>query len=621
MSGPGSEIPTHRSNRRDGGAPFPLARKAAALCGLILLLTFPARSQDAMRVGIGLGEYYSYAAPTPVRVQLPAAAPAQSIELEFVVRSGSDERRRDILRTDRFAKRVQVSAGQAFDIEVPILIPQTSWGVLDVTASGADGKLIASVSRDLREVIPLSNGQYLVAIYCQDQPTCQNVQAQIAFGPRAVENSAENKNLRTATFREARADWWAYGAARCVVLAGPIAGFSQGERQALENYLRSGGVLALFEDQVADKDFLATYRQGTVDSAPIQVGRGKLIRLASSASSLRIPELSGRTIARLGFMVALPTEQSTADVLLRRTGVWFKFPRLRWLIIWLAIYLLIVGPINFAILRRLKRLEWGWTTMCVLAALFAAGFYLSAGARRPKNYTVDNATIYSMDDRSPLALEDVGVRVSAPERGDVRVAVNDDVVVLPGVMRSEDESDLQIGAAMLNKAHVLQGWSMEMGSPTIVKMPMLRWSLQDLSFQGFHRFPGTVHWTSQTKLKNETGEAFRGAMLFDFSANKQYLLPAIAPGQEIDLAEMKFADIWTHERKPNNQFETFFDFPRTDTIPPFSVAEVPYSGFQIPNSGPTFAGLSDEPVPEADLQPAAVHRSATALTLVYLGER
>jgi len=321
--------------------------------------------------------------------------------------------------------------------------------------------------------------------------------------------------------------------------------------------------------------------------------------------------------------VQLSAEQSNsnADALLRRTGVWFKFPRLRWLIIWLAIYLLIVGPVNFAMLRRLKRLEWGWTTMCALAALFAAGFYLSGAARRPENYTVDNATIYWMDGRSPLALEDVGVRVSAPERGDVRVAVNDDVVVLPDFLRSENDTDLEIGAAMLNKARALQGWSMEIGSPTIVTMPLLRWSFQDLSFQGFHRFPGTVHWTSQTKLKNETGEAFREAMLFDFSANKQYLLPAIAPGQEIDLAEMKFADIWTHERKPNNQFETFFDFPKDGQHPPFSVAEVPYAGFQIPNIGQTFAGLSDGPVPGADLRPAAVHRSATALTLVYMGER
>ncbi|MGD0426109.1 MAG: hypothetical protein ABSC10_05255 [Candidatus Acidiferrales bacterium] len=577
-----------------------------------------------MRVGIGLGEYYSYSAPTPLQVYLPAASVARSIQLEFVVRSGSDQERRDILRTDRFTKRVQVNAGQALEIEVPILIPQANWGVLDVTASEANGQLIASVSRELRDVTPLTNGQYLVAIYCQERPTCQNVQAQIAFGGSSEANAEINKNRRLATFREPRADWWAYGAAQCVVLAGPIAGFSQAERQALEGYLRSGGVLALVEDQLGDKDFLAAYRHGDLDSVAIRVGRGQLVRLPNVGSVLRIPELpalSSWAGGRFAFMAALAAGQQTGEALLRRTGVWFNFPRLRWLIIWLAIYVVVIGPINFFILRRLKRMEWGWATMCALAALFAAGFYLSGAARRPKNYTLDNATIYWMDGRSPVALEDVAVRVSTPERGDVRLAVNDDVVAIPGTLRSADEPEVEIGASMLNKARSLQGWNMDLGSPTVVQMPMLRWSFEDLGFQGFHSFAGTVHWTSQTKLKNETGMAFREAMLFDFSANKQYALSAIAPGEEIDLAGMKFADIWTPEHAPNNRFGIRIDSTRTDIIPPFSVAEVPYSGFQILNSGQMFAGLSDTPVSGTELEPAAVHRSATALTLVYLGER
>jgi hypothetical protein len=621
MTGPGSELRARVSARSNCAAACLLAWKAAALCVVMLIFSLPARSQDSIHVGIGLGEYYSYSAPTPVQVYLPSASVARSIELEFVVRSGSDQERRDILRTDRFTKRVQVSAGQALEMEVPILIPRANWGVLDVTASAADGRLIASASRELRDVTPLTNGQYLVAIYCQEQPTCQNVQAQIAFGGSSEANSEKNKNRRLATFREPRADWWGYGAAQCVVLAGPIADFSQAERQALEDYLRSGGVLALVEDQLGDKDFLAAYRHGDVDSVAIQVGRGTLVRLPNVSSMLRIPELPGPTYAHDGFAAVLSSERSTADALLRRTGVWFKFPRLRWLIIWLAIYLLIVGPINFAILRRLKRMEWGWTTMCVLAALFAVGFYLSGAARRPKNYTLDNATIYWMDGRSPVALEDVAVRVSTPERGDVRLAVNDDVVLIPGTLRSGDEPEVEIGASMLNKARLLQGWNLDLSSPTLVQMPVLRWSFEDLSFQGFRRFPGTVHWTSQTKLKNDTGVAFREAMLFDFSANRQYVLSAIAPGEEIDLAGMKFADIWTPQHVPNNQFGIRIDSTRTDIIPPFSVAEVPYLGLQILNSGQMFAGLSDTPVPGADLQPAAVHRSTTALTLVHLGDR
>jgi hypothetical protein len=189
MAGPGSALIGCKPNRNECGDARLLAWKAALLCGLMLLLSLPAHSQDSMRLGIGLGEYYSYAVPTPVHVRLPAASHAQSVALEFVVRSGSDERRRD---------------SQALDIEVPILLPQTNWSVLDVTASGADGQIIGSASRELRELTPLSNGQYLVAICCQDQLICQTVEAQVAFGGSGTENAEKNKNMRLATFREAR---------------------------------------------------------------------------------------------------------------------------------------------------------------------------------------------------------------------------------------------------------------------------------------------------------------------------------------------------------------------------------------------------------------------------------
>jgi hypothetical protein len=130
---------------------------------------------------------------------------------------------------------------------------------------------------------------------------------------------------------------------------------------------------------------------------------------------------------------------------------------------------------------------------------------------------------------------------------------------------------------------------------------------------------GALDVADETEERN--GVAFRQAMVFDFSANKQYQLPAVAPGQEIDLAEMKFGEIWMPDRRPNAQFAAPYDFTRPETIPPFSVAEVPYDGFQILNTGQMFAGLSDEPLPGADVEPAAVDRSAISLTLVYLGDR
>jgi hypothetical protein len=603
-----------------------VAWKAFLFCLLVLTLPGPARSQDSLRIeSVGLGDYYSFSDPTPVRVHIPAASHAQSVAVEFLLRSGNSPRQRDISRTDRFTEQLEADAGQALEIEAPILIPQANWSELQVTASTADGQAIGSVSRDLKELTALSNGSFLVAVYCTDDAICRNVQSQIAFGENGGSSSRMNQNLRLTTFRDARAGWWAYRAVQTIVLAGPISGFSSGELQALENFTRGGGGLVVLEEETADKDFLAAYRQGASTPMAIQVGRGHLFRVRSVASEDLGRIFASGMAGRMGRETPLLPLQASADSFLTRIGVGFAFPRLRWLTIWLAVYLLVVGPLNFAILRRMKRLEWGWASVCALAAVFTVGFYISGSARRPKNYTLDIATIYSLDDRSPVAVEYVGLRASAPEWRDVRISVNDGVLLMPATgfrfSQGDGEDGVDVGAAMTDKARIQRGWDVELGAPVTLTTPMLRWSFQDWDFEGFHKFQGTVHWTAAGKLKNETGVSFREAMYFDFSANKEYVLPPIAAGQEVDLAGVTGGEIWTRKKSPNNASEETLRFDASVRKPAFSLVELPLWSNQIPKLGHLFAGLSDEPIPDAKLQPAGARRAAMALTVVYLSEK
>jgi len=600
--------------------------KAFLFCLLALTLPGPARSQDSLRIeSVGLSDYYSVADPTPVRVHIPALSHAQSIELEFLVRSGDIPWQREISRTDRFTEQVEAAAGQALEIEAPIFVPQANWRELQVTASTTGGQAIGSVRRDLKELTSLSNGPFLVAVYCTDDAICRNVQSQIAFGENGGSASRMNQNLRLTTFRDARADWWAYQAVQTIVLAGPISGFSNGELQALENFTRGGGGLVVLEEETAAKDFLAAYRQGAPTPTAIQVGRGHLFRVRSVAS-----EDLGRIFAsgmpgRIGRETPLFPSQASADSFLTRIGIVFAFPRLRWLTIWLAVYLLVVGPLNFAILRRMKRLEWGWASVCTLAAVFTVGFYVSGSARRPRDYTVDIATIYSLDDRSPLAVEYVGLRASAPQWGDVRISVPDGVLPMPATgfrfSQGDGEAGVDIGAAMTDKARIQKGWDVELGAPVTLTTTMLRWSFQDWGFEGFHKFQGTVHWTPAGKLKNETGVSFREAMYFDFGANKEYVLAPIAAGQEADLAGAPTGEIWTRKKSSNNAHEETLRFDSSIRKPAFSLVELPLWSNEIPKVGHLFAGLSDEPIPGAELQPAGARRAAMALTVVYLSEK
>jgi hypothetical protein len=626
MAEPTTEALARGSQQNGCGWADFLSWKAFLFCLVALTLAGLARAQDSLRIeSVGLGDYYSYTDPTPVRVHIPAASRAQSIELEFVVRSGNSPWHREISRVDRFTERVEAAAGQSLEIEAPILIPQANWRELQVTALTADGQAIGSDSKDLKDVISLTNGPFLVAVYCTDDAICRNVQSQIAFGENGASSAQMNQNLRLATFRDARAEWWAYRAAQTVVLAGPISGFSSGEREALENFTRGGGVLVVLEEETAGKDFLAAYRQGAATPMAIRVGRGRLFRARSVASEDLGRIFASGTAGRVARDTPLLPLPPSADPFLARIGVGFSFPRLRWLTIWLAIYLLVVGPLNFAILRRMKRLEWGWASVCVLAALFTVGFYISGSARRPKNYTVDNASIYSLDDRSPEAVEYVGLRASAPEWGDVRISVNDGVLVMPAAgfrfSQGDGEEGVNIGAAMTDKARIQKGWDVGLGTPVTITTPMLRWSFQDWNFEGFHQFPGTVHWTPAGKLKNETGVSFREAVYFDFAANKQYQFSQVAAGQEIDLAGVTASDIWERIKMSNDQFQERLRIVGGHHDGSFSITEVPSWSYQIPKAGRVFAGLSDEPVSGVEMRPAAAHRATKAVTIVYLGEK
>jgi hypothetical protein len=50
-------------------------------------------------------------------------------------------------------------------------------------------------------------------------------------------------------------------------------------------------------------------------------------------------------------------------------------PSIRWLAILLAVYILLVGPVNYLVLRRLRRLQLAWLTIPTLTLLFSAGAF------------------------------------------------------------------------------------------------------------------------------------------------------------------------------------------------------------------------------------------------------
>ena len=149
---------------------------------------------------------------------------------------------------------------------------------------------------------------------------------------------------------------------------------------------------------------------------------------------------------------------------------------------------------------------------------------------------------------------------------------------------------------------------------------MRRWSLKDYYVEGFHEFPGTVHWTSATRLKNDTGQRFSQGLFLDFKANKTYSLAALGPGEEFDLAGIVPRNLRSKSSPPVTFTQMGRNIrPAGEKNWPFSLEEVPY---MLPSYLPSrvFAGVIEAAGVNAGLDAAGTTRQNLAVAIVALDQ-
>ncbi len=586
--------------------------KSCVLLLLGLLLPETLRGQEGTRVEeVGLGGFYSPAVPTPVRILIPALPETQTIQLDLTIELGTSGLGKDLSRVDRFQEKVQVISGKPLEVEVPILLDEFPPRTLRVLARDSHGQKIGEANVGLGFLKEPSGGP-LIAIYCDNDQNCLDAQAQLTRVPTGEEGPTLTTQPTFALLRKLRRNWWDYSSTPSLVLAGSLSGVSAEQRKALEYYLRSGGTLILLEKEVEDPSFLAAYREGEISPEFTLVGVGRLFRLPSLKSGGLRNLIRERPERPFGVFVPYFGGFS-ASTALQDFGISFSFPRLPWLLAWIAIYILVIGPANFAILRRRRRLDWGWVSVCVTAVLFAAALYFTSSARRPKNFTLDTVRLYRMDDRSPVAYQDLGVRVSSPERTEVAVSTGDDVVLkAPWSLRYQRPTVANIGESVTGKSRMEPGWQVQLGPRLEVELSLLRWSFRDLYFQGFREFPGTVHWTSGKRLRNDTGQRFREAMYFDSRTHKWFVLPPFAPGDEIDLAGVVPQDTWKAMKK-----DYAAGLPKEESS---ALRRLVSAGIGLGPANRVFLGLNAAPAANERLGKGGVSERALALTVVSLDQ-
>jgi hypothetical protein len=593
------------------------------LFGMFLFLSsFNAHAlSDVQIVEVGLKGYYSTMTATPVWVQVTGPPQEGPVRLDFTVTSGDPENYVPS-RTDHFSQDVPVKPGETLQLKVPLLLTASSHSKLELSASGPDGRRIgsSSVNLDPRAVV---SGQVLIVILCQDHRFCDEAQSQISFSGADEETTEKSRTLKFVTLSAPRENWWEYSAARFVVVADSIRNWTPGQKSALEYYVRSGGALVLAEKEVADASFLAPYPRKEEKTDPRSVGFGRLYRVADLAGKELSSLFSGISYKKM--VGSYPAEVfSYGDRgldLRRRVGTSFDFPRLLWVLIWLGAYILIIGVANFSLLRRWRRLEWGWGTSACLATLFACGLYAASSMRRPKHMTLDDIVVYRMDSRSPIASEQILVRVSTPDRIATSVSVGDGALLDAHGSAPWKTENAHIATEITRAQATTPGWQMQLGPPVEVDLSLLRWSFADLDFETFHVFPGSLRMVSEMHLRNNSGQLFREAVYLDIENNLKYFVPGLAPGQEVDLRSIPSEPIWrdvtvTTGRNQLTTRQSAADPPVSQR--PFSLKRVPCEDLRFGNSNHFVVALSDAPVPDASLRGMRFVRQNLAVTVVAL---
>jgi hypothetical protein len=487
---------------------------------------------DGVRITeIGVKGYYYPGYPARVRVVLSHPDQrAASVELRVRVHSFPVSR---IERVDTFAKRIALMPNDIRIVDIPVLLYFSDQASVQVQEVDADGTVL---SEDLQSLEPPLR-ETLVVILCAQPVVCQQIQSQISFSGTASEQTYKGKTLKFVTIENSPEQSWQYSPAKTVVLARPASEMTPAQRNALENFTRQGGALIVLEEQARSASFLQAYRTAAFPGTPTTVGRGRIFWVPTLAGQglgelYKEPNLS-RAVQGWQAAVSGRDELSWAR---RRLAAHFRFPSLVWLLAWLAVYILVAGVGNFALLRKLDRREWGWITLPCISLVFACAMYLSSAFTRPHELRSEDITLLWMDENSPVAFAQHGERISSDRRQTVQFRMSGDVVFEGD--RSDTGSALSLDVFRSGSHdNPLNHWEVALGPPTNVELRTLQWSFRDLEFSGIAKLPGSVWRLDGTHFRNETGKNFDQAIYVDNTS--VYFLDAVPDGSEIDLSRAR----------------------------------------------------------------------------------
>ena len=607
------------------------------------------------------GSYAERAAPTWVEVELHNTT-SQTMVFDLLVKEANLQNDARAMG-EAFTLPITLKPAEERLVAIPLHVVTSNYAVIFVEARDPEGKAIGKAGRILGSKI---EGR-VIAMICATPELCRSIRQTILLSGTSEEQTRKSQQLQLIQLLEPPAVGWGYAAAETVVVAVPAESLSDAQREALELYLHRGGRLVLVEDQLGDgyprgttasagndsDVFLGVYRRHVDEGKILSVGEGRFMHLKSANSKdfadyFRPLGFSESTPSEIRSLVARFTRGGVAGQsaglnvwLMKRLGTRFRFPSFLELLLWIAGYLVLVGIVNFVILRRMGRPEWGWITIPAIAVLFSVLLYAVSARNHPSSFGIDEMTVYRMDNLSPLATAESRVRISAPVRSVVRP-------VLPGTVTFSDrqrnfeggfDGGQERAEEMINAIRLGDRWE--------TSFTLRRWSFRDLDFQGHRRFAGTVYRDGAGRLHNETGVNYPQAIVAD--QEDVFLLGNFPAGAVVDLAHVTrrsykeetgrqpfggaeyppppslIRNTNFNGRTKEEQQHRFDEEFKTLSSTPFSILELirgwpPQEDNVFFETKAVFFGLSKEATMGATLRDREPDRKSDSLTVVTFGE-
>ncbi len=244
----------------------------------------------------------------------------------------------------------------------------------------------------------------------------------------------------------------------------------------------------------------------------------------------------------------MPTDMSARQM---RSGSFYwaltnipslDLPSVRGLSILLLVYIILVGPVNYFLLRRFRKLHRAWVTIPVITVLFAAGAFAIGYAMRGNDLIVNKIAVVETSPNGPGMLQTY-IGLFSPRRQQYVIEVNG------GGLLSAGGQDYSMSSAFVGGGGISrQEIRFTQGSPALVEgLSVTQWSMQafvsedtwdDLgTLSGNLRLEGDV---LKGTVKNDTRFALKDVVVV---INRRYQkLGDLAVGQEakvdLGLADM-----------------------------------------------------------------------------------